>query len=247
MPRIAGAVLASLLVVGAAGSALAAAKTPRLTGIWLLDQHTYDRQEEFQPPLKAEVRTMAEEKRRMRDQGGQSLSDNNKKCLPIGMPGMVTNEFAMEILETPGRITIASENSPLIRTLSLTRKTHRQDVEPSWNGDSIAHWEGATLAVETTRLNDRMSHFPFGFGGALTLTTKITERYRLAKGGKDLINVMTFDDPNVITGPWTVSYTYHRAPAAAELWEYVCEVESAGWSERFAGDPQFQKDGAPKP
>lgn len=215
-----------------------------LTGVWLLDQHTYDHQEEFQPPLKPEVQAIAAAKRKAREEGGVVLSDNNKKCLPIGMPGIVTNEFAMELLETPGRITVVSENSPLARTISLTRKTHNEDQEPSWNGDSIGRWEGKTLVVETTRLNDRISHLPFGFGGVMSLTTKITERYHLTNGGKDLVNEMTFNDPNVLVAPWTVSYTYHRAEGDAERWEYVCEVDAAGWSERFAGDPQF-KPGPP--
>ena len=78
-----------------------------------------------------------------------------------------------------------------------------------------------------------------------TLTTHIVERYHLEKGGQTLVNVMTFDDPKVLTGPWTVTYHYHRAEAGAGLWEYVCEVDSAGWSERFAGDPQFKKTSAP--
>jgi len=228
-----------------AGGAEAQTKTG-LTGVWLLDQHTYDHQEEFQPPLKPEVKAIAAAKRKAREEGGVVLSDNNKKCLPIGMPGIVTNEFGLEFLETPGRVTVVSENSPLSRTISLTRKTHNTDQDPSWNGDSVGHWEGKTLVVETTHLNDRISHLPFGFGGVTSLTTKITERYHLEDGGKLLVNQMTFDDPNVLVAPWTVTYKYHRAEGDAELWEYVCEVDAAGWSERFAGDPQFKPGSPPK-
>lgn len=234
------AALAFGLALGG-GSAALAAPAPGLTAVWLLDQHTYDHQEEFRPPLKPEVKAIADAKRAKRENGGAVLSDNGKKCLPVGMPSMVTNEFALEILETPGRVTMLSESSTLPRTIALDRKTHLTDQEPSWNGDAVGRWEGKTLVVETTGLNDRISHMPFGFGGVMSLTTKITERYSLADGGQTLVNQMTFDDPNVLIAPWTVTYKYHRAEPGAQLWEYVCEVDAPGWSERFQGDPDYKK------
>ena len=121
---------------------------------------------------------------------------------------MMTNEFASEILETPGRVTMLNEDNALVRTISLTRKTHSTDQDPGFVGDSIGHWEGKTLVVETTNLNDRSSHIPgvVSKGG----TVKITERYHLEQGGKVLFNDMTFENPAVLTKPWTIRYAYHR-------------------------------------
>ena len=238
--RLALVAAAGLLLTGGAAQA-ATAKAPGLTGLWLLDQRTYDNQEDFKPPLKPEAEKIAAERLKARRDGGVVLSDNGKKCLPIGMPGLVTNEFALEFLETPGLVTVVSENSPLVRSIYLGMKAHPADLDPTWNGHSIGHWEGKTLVVDTVGLNDRVSHLPFGGGGMTSLTTRITERYHLEKGGASLVNVMTFEDPNVLTKPWTVTYHYHRADEGSGLWEYVCEVDAAGWSERYAGDPQFKK------
>ncbi len=224
------------------GSIAHAAATPGLTGIWLLDQRIYDTQEGSNPPLNSVAKAKLEAVRKANAEGDVVLSDNNKKCLPIGMPGMVTNEFALEFLETPGKVTVISENSPVTRTISLTRKAHDPDLEPGWNGDSIGHWQGATLIVETTNLNDRISHMP-GVQGLSSLRTKITERYHMEDAGKTLVNQMTFENPELLTKPWSVSYRYHRAEGDAQLWEYVCEVDAAGWSERFAGDPQYKPAG----
>jgi hypothetical protein len=218
----------------------------KLTGIWLLDQTVYDNQEAIKLPLTPAAEASASKMREARENGGAVLSDNGRKCLPIGMPGMVTNEFALQFLETPGLVTVVSENSPLVRSISLTRKEHPKDFDPSWNGHSIGRWEGNTLVVDTVGLNDRTSHLPFGFGGLRTTTTTITERYHLEDGGRTLVNVMTFEDPQVLTQPWSRTYRYHRADSGAELWEYVCETDAAGWSERFAGDPEFKKASAPK-
>lgn len=246
--RTVAPVLATLALL-AGPSAHAAAVSPgpgKITGIWLLDQTVYDRQEVVKLPLTPAAEAAASKIRDARENGGVVLSDNNKKCLPIGMPGMVTNEFAMEFLETPGKVTIISENSPLSRSIFLNKSEHPKGLDPTWNGHSIGKWEGNTLVVKTVALNDRISHFPFGFGGLKTTTTSITERYHLEDGGKTLVNDITFEDPAILTKPWTTTYHYKRAEAGAELWEYVCEVDSSGWSERFAGDPEFKKTSAPK-
>ena len=239
--RLALVATAGFLLAGTGGAQAATAKAPGLTGLWLLDQRTYDGQEQMRPPLKPEAQKLATDRRKAREDGGVVLSDNGKKCLPIGMPGLVTNEFALEFLETPGKVTVVSENSPLVRSIYLNLKAHPADLDPSWNGHSIGHWEGKTLVVDTIGLNDRISHLPAGGGGMPSLSTHIIERYHLEKGGQTLVNVMTFEDPKVLTGPWTVTYHYHRAEKGAGLWEYVCEVDSAGWSERYAGDPEFKK------
>jgi hypothetical protein len=131
-----------------------------------------------------------------------------------------------------------SEQSSLVRTIFLNKKTHPTDQDPSWNGHSVGHWEGKTLVVDTVNLNDRTPHMPF-VRAVVSLTTHITERYHVEDGGKTLVNVMTFDDPKVLAHPWTLTYKYHRAPVGTELWEYVCEVNAPGWSERFSGDPAF--------
>ena len=136
----------------------------------------------------------------------------DRRCLPRGMPSMVINEFATEILENPRPDHHDQRGQPLARTISLTRKTHLTDQDPSYNGDSIGHWVGRTLVVETTNLNDSSSHIPGVFGGETAFVprahanaVKITERYHLEKGGKLLVNDMTFENPAVLTRPWTVA------------------------------------------
>jgi hypothetical protein len=242
---LAAAALVTTLAAGAAGPAGAQAKAG-LTGLWLLDQKVYDSQEDRNPPLKPELKAAADATRKATRDGGVVLSENGRKCLPIGMPGFVTNEFALKFLETPGEVTVLSENSTLPRTIYLNRKINVTDQDPSWNGHSIGHWEGKTLVVDTIGLNDRTSHIT-GARGLTSLNTHITERYHLENGGKTLVNAMTFDDSKLLTKPFTVHYSYHRADRGAELWEYVCEADSAGWSERFQGDPQFKGNKPPGP
>ncbi|HVY34668.1 MAG TPA: hypothetical protein VG960_09635, partial [Caulobacteraceae bacterium] len=130
------ALTGALLLFGqttAANAAGSPAKT--ITGMWLADPADYQRHETL--PLKPEVLAKEAEARKAASGPTQTLSDNSRKCLPIGMPGMMVNEFALEILQTPDRVTMISENSPLARNIYLKETAHPSDLEPSWNGHSI--------------------------------------------------------------------------------------------------------------
>ena len=226
----------AMLVVAAMAMptlALAAPGVTGLTGMWLLKQGEFARQEK--PPFTAEAAAAMEQARKATEEQGKVLSDHALKCLPVGMPRFMTNEFALEILETPGRITLVSENSPLVRSVYMGKTSHTPDAQPGWNGHSIGHWEGKTLVIDTIDLNDRMSHVPRG--QIVSDKTHIVERLHLESGGKVLVNEMTFEDPMVLTKPYTTTTRYDRMPDDSELWEYACEVDAPGWSERYANDP----------
>lgn len=211
--------------------------TSKITGMWLLTPSEYDRA--VVPPLTPAAKAAADVARKLRESGGVVLSDNGRKCLPVGIPTMVTNEFALEILETDGRVTMLSENSSLPRSIYLNEKEHPKDLQPMWNGHSIGRWEGNTLFVDTVSLNDRVVRVPNG--GLASSSLHLTERYHLENQGKTLVGEMTFEDPKVLTKPWTVKHTYERMAEDTELWEYACEVDAPGWSERFKGDPEARK------
>ena len=212
-----------------------------LTGLWLIDQKLFDNASERRnPPLTDEAKTVAAAARKAREgKQGDVIGGDEKLCVPSGMPGMMTNEFADEILETPGRVTILNEDNALARTVSLTRKAHNTDQDPGFVGASIGHWEGKTLVIETTNLNDRSSHIP-GVPNLKKGAVKITERLHTEQGGKILFNDMTFENPASLTKPWTIRYAYHRGAPDAQMWEYACQVNAPGWSERFENDPEFK-------
>ena len=211
-------------------SAAAGAKT--IAGMWALTKTEYDRHEAM--PLTPKALAMQETARKAREAGGEVLSANGKKCLPIGMPTFMTNEFALEILTAPDRVTLLSENSTLPRSVYLDELKHPADAEPGWNGHSIGHWEGKVLVVDTVDFNDRVG--PVGNAGVHSPTTRVTERIYL-KDPDTLVDEMTFEDRTYLTKPWTNVHSYRRLPPHSELWEYACEVDAPGWSERYAGDP----------
>lgn len=63
--------------------------------------------------------------------------------------------FPIEILEAPDRIVIKPENSALPRRIYLDRHEHPADLEPTWMGDSIGHWDRDVLVIDTIGTNGR--------------------------------------------------------------------------------------------
>jgi len=225
--------IAAAILSLAASAHAADTPTKSIAGMWALDQKQYDHPPAM--PLTPKGMALQEEQRKKREEGNQVISANGKKCLPIGMPGFMTNEFALEILTAPDRVTLLSENSSLPRSVYLDEPKHPTDIEPGWNGHSIGHWDGKALVIDTVNFNEKTG--PIGGSGVHSPTTHLVERLYL-KDPDTLVDEMTFEDPTWLAKPWTNTRNYRRLPAHSELWEYACEVDAPGWSERFAGDPE---------
>ncbi len=144
-------------------------------------------------------------------------------CLPPGMPGIMgVPQYPMEFLFTPGRVTIHFEAWMQWRNIYTDGRKHPdyRDLDPTFYGNSIGHWEGDTLVVDTvgfktiTDLQMGMKHSD---------QMHIIERIHLKKGDPNtLLDAMTVEDPLALVKPWHVTYTYHRS-RTQQLLEYVCE------------------------
>src|SRR5690349_21111065 len=76
-------------------------------------------------------------------------------CMPDGMPGMMQSTFPMEILETPGQVTIIQEAFNQVRRIYLNSALPAlDDADPRYNGHSAGRWEGNTLVVQTIGIKE---------------------------------------------------------------------------------------------
>jgi hypothetical protein len=97
-------------------------------------------------------------------------------------------------------------------------RAHPDDLEPTWYGHSVGHWEGDTLVIETVGFNDK---FWFDFQGhPHTTQLRTVERYTRTSMGK-LENVTTVYDPGAYAKPFTIKFTATLRPGW-ELMEYIC-------------------------
>jgi hypothetical protein len=153
------------------------------------------------------------------DARGQPLFGGYAQCLPDGMPAMMMAMFPMEVLQTPGQITIIEEAYNQVRRIYLDEKQLAiDDAEPGFWGHSVGHWDGDTLVVDTVGIKDEVR-----FRGAPhSPNMRIDERIRMLT--HDIFeDQVTVTDPEYLTAPWKFTWKYVRKPGYKIL-EYVCEA-----------------------
>jgi hypothetical protein len=168
------------------------------------------------------------------------------QCWPEPLPYIYKN-FAMMMLQTPDKITFIYSEDHEVRWVRMN-VPHQQNVEPTWHGDSVGHYEGDTLVIDTIATKtDRPFLMLDLFGTPFSDKLHVVERYRLinfeeAKDGLDrdarenqLVQRETMDrnasgkylqvqftveDPNVFTTSWSATVTYGRS--LIDWLEVVC-------------------------
>lgn len=147
----------------------------------------------------------------------KSEDDPEAQCLPTGVPRLAP--YPMKYLQMPNLFVILFEgNIHTYRQIFLNRKEHPKDPNPTWYGDSIGHWEGETLVVDTVGFNDR-SWFDFA-GHPHTEQLHTVERFRRTDFGTIEYKV-TVEDPGAYTRPFTLT-GHFPLQVNGEIMEYIC-------------------------
>jgi hypothetical protein len=143
------------------------------------------------------------------------------RCLLSGVPRIMFRPLPFEIVQLPARMIILYEIHHAFRIIPTDGSPHPDDLEPSYLGDSVAHWEGDTLVVDVTGFNDKS--WVQGVGTVHTEQMRVTERYT-----RDTFETIryevTIEDPAVLTKPWHIQDTMRLRPNE-RLREYEC-IES---------------------
>ena len=168
-----------------------------------------------------------------------SAPDPVAQCFPPGMPRMMSMVYGMELLQTKGQVAITSEWQAASRRIWLDRKDHppADELDPSYVGDSVGHWEGDVLVVDTVGIRDDV---PLNYSGLMHSTKlHMVERFSQTAPGI-LVDDFTMDDPDVFSGVWHHRETYRYRPDL-RIKEYVCldnnrNVGSDG-AQDFSKDP----------
>jgi len=146
--------------------------------------------------------------------------DLAKLCMPVGPFRMMAWEAnKIDVYRSPGRITILFENYFLGHMRSIYLDRPHTPGPPLWVGDSVGHWDGDTLVVDTNRFNEYT--WLNSRGAPHSEELRLIERYRLVEGGKYLEVRMTAEDPKVLTAPYTYTRYYERTNA--EIQEDICK------------------------
>jgi hypothetical protein len=130
---------------------------------------------------------------------------------PPMMPVLYNNNY--QIVQTKDTIMILVEMVHDVRVIRMDGSPHLPSTVTKWLGDSIGHWDGDTLVVDTTNFTSK-THYQ-GTGPEL----HVIERFRRTDDHTILYR-FTVDDPAVFTKQWTAEYPF--LATKDNIYEYAC-------------------------
>src|SRR5258708_7372536 len=122
-----------------------------------------------------------------------------------GVPASHLTPVLMLIPQTPREVVLSRPGPPRHIWLDVP---HSANPKPSWYGESVGHYEGDTLVVDTIGFNDRT--FVDSYRTPHTDKLHVVERFRLIDGGNTLEVAFTVDDPGAFYQPWSGTRNRHR-------------------------------------
>jgi hypothetical protein len=177
----------------------------------------------------------AEDRRRRGPDPADTWEDRNlaERCITRGapkLPGGYNNNF--QILQTHGYVMIFQEMIHEARIIPLDGRPHMDPKVRLWMGDSLGHWEGNTLVVDTTNYNNKIGANSFNCCPAAGEHLHVVERFtRVAENAIDY--QYTVDDPATYTRPWTAAVPMTKMEGP--LFEYACHEGNYAMVDMLSG------------
>ncbi len=174
---------------------------------------------------------------------GQLGTTPRWSCLPGGVPGF--SLFVVEpvyIVQSPKEVLLIYSGNREVRHVYMG-VPHSANLKPSWYGESVGHYEGDTLVVDTIGLSPKAVidnyHTPH------TTALHVVERYHLIDNGRQLQTDLLVEDPGTFNRPWQAIQHYRKVLNRPMLEENCSEANDnifhlPGWvGAPEAGKPDF--------
>jgi hypothetical protein len=200
----------------------ATAAGPDLSGVWMLreisDTYSPDPMP-LQPWAVEQARAVADTR---------LDTDPELKCFPPGVPRIYLHRYPMEILQVRDRIIQYFEYDHIVRQIWTDGRPHpkSEELDDSWMGHSIGHWEKDALVVDTVGQNEKS--WIDNSGHPHSSAFRVVERIR--RPDRETLQVdFTFEDPKAFTKPWNGQKTFRLRPGWA-ISEHLC-ADNFLWKE----------------
>jgi hypothetical protein len=145
-------------------------------------------------------------------------------CRPAGVPGFMM--FIIEpifFVQSPNKVLMIHSGNEEVRRIYLD-VPHSANPKPSWYGESVGHYEGDTLVIDTIGMNDKT--FIDNYRTPHTEKLHVVERWKMIDDGKMLEVAIKVDDPDTFNEPWSTIQRYRRAQPR-QLGEEACAENNA--------------------
>ena len=218
------------------------AKLPDWSGVWVPDVADQNAQVASNPtPWTPEAKRKID--RMNADEAAGDPKGLFVDCLPEAMPSwMLINHNALEILFTPGRVTMLGESDGnRMRRIYTDGRGHPADPDPSFHGHSIGRWDGDALVVDTVGvLPEALIAVSEAAGVPNNGDLHVIERIHLA-GPDTLHDDLQIIAPHVLSRPWTTTRIYYRRRGAQnDILEGVCLQGAYAERRTRDGDAVFE-------
>ena len=137
---------------------------------------------------------------------GRNGETRQARCWETGVPDIHEAPQALYFIQTPKEIVMYQGGR--VRHVYMN-VPHSKNITPSWYGESVGHYEGDTLVVDTVGLNT--TTFVDGYRTPHTTQEHVIERFKIVNGGKALDVSFTVDDPGTFYKPWSARRPRYRA------------------------------------
>ena len=153
-------------------------------------------------------------------------------CWPSGVPQAVNLIGEVQFLQAKDRVVILYQRDHQVRWVWLNR-VHSANPAPSWYGESVGHYEGDTLVVDTIGQKAHKMSVVDPFGTPHTDKIHVVERYRLfpTPFGKGLEVTVRVDDPGAFVMPWKGMAEYRQERGVDQLEEVVCAENNRSFAD----------------
>ncbi len=141
---------------------------------------------------------------------GKMAFTPRSSCWPTGVPSFMAyggGAYATYFLQTPKEVWIIFSGEQEVRRIYLD-VPHTANPKPSWYGESVGHYEGDTLVIDTIGQNDKTFVDPFRTPHSEKL--HVVERWRMVDDGRMMDVTITVDDPDIYYQPWSGVRRYRR-------------------------------------
>jgi len=219
---------------------------PNLQGIWQVrNRAAYDLQDHVARDGMPAGRSVVEggtipyqpsaAAKKLENFANRKTADPLAKCYMPGVPRIMYMDFPFQIFQTADHIAMTFEWSQVFRLIYTNGKPPLHPGFESWMGDSRGRWEGDTLVVNVSDMNDR-TWFDLA-GDFHSEAMHLIERYSMLDA--DTIEYeVTVEDPKVFTRPWKISMPLYRQKNMDRLLEYQCQAELEESNGAFERDPR---------
>ena len=149
---------------------------------------------------------------------GKPAFGRQASCWPIGTPGFILYPVQPTFfVQTPKEIVMIWQADHMVRHVYLN-VPHSANPKPSWFGESVGHYEGDTLVVDTVGISTRT--FVDNFETPHSDKLHTVERFRMVDNGMRMEVQLHVEDPVAFTTPWDAMQRYRRVePGVADVTE----------------------------